>query len=385
LRWAAADGGFGFPFLAINRARNFQEFTAALARYPGPGQNFLYADVDGNIGYQATGRLPVRKTYDGSLPVNGSTGENEWQGYIPFEQLPRVYNPQSGIIVTANQNPFPASYPYRVSGNFASPYRSTQAYDLLAKRSGWRAEDMVRIQKDVYSPLGHFLARQVVRAYDRRGKTNPGLSEAAAILRSWNGQMESGPAPLIATLVFQHLKTAVAERASPGKGLEYDVPLPVGADSIQMAPAAVERLLRERPKTWFSDYDQVLLGAFLGAIEEGRRIQGRDVSKWDWGRYNQLRLSHPLGSRIPYVGKYAAKYFDIGPVAQSGSTTSVKQTTLRLGPSMRMSLDFANLDDSRMNLLAGESGQVLSKHYKDQWEAWYYGRSFPMQFGKVEG
>ncbi len=384
LRWAAADGGFAFPFLDINRARNFQEFTTALGRYPGPGQNFIYADVDGNIGYQATGRLPIRKTYDGTVPVDGSTGEYEWQGYIPFEQLPRVYNPPSGMIVTANQNPFPHSYSYRVSGNFSARYRSAQVYDLLAKRNGWRAEDMVRIQKDVYSAFNHFLARQVVAAYDRRGVANPGVAEAVEILRSWNGQMEGGAAPVITNLVFQHVRKAAAEKASPGKGLEYDFPLPVGVDSVQMAPAAVERLLRERPKTWFADYDQVLLAAFLDAMEEGRRSQGRDVSKWDWGRYNQLLLSHPVGSRIPAVGKFVAKYFDIGPVRQSGSTTSVKQTTHRLGPSMRMALDFADLDRSTLSLLAGESGQVLSKHYKDQWEAWYYGRTFPLQFNKVD-
>ncbi len=384
LRWAAADGGFGFPFLAINRARNFGEFTAALARYPGPGQNFIYADVDGNIGYQATGRLPVRKTYDGTAPVDGSTAKYEWEGYIPFDQLPRVYNPPSGIIVTANQNPFQHDYKYQVSGNFASHYRSKQIYDLLTKRNGWRAEDMIGIQKDVYSAFHHFLARQVVAAYDRRGVANPRLAEAARILRSWNGQMESGAAPVIATLLFQHAKKAAAERASPGKGLEYDVPLPVGADSVQMAPAAVEKLLRERPKDWFADYDQVLLAAFLDAMEEGRRSQGRDVTKWDWGRYNQLRLSHPVGGRIPLIGKFVEEYFDIGPVRQSGSTTTVKQTTHRLGPSMRMALDFADLDNSRMNILTGESGQVLSSHYKDQWEAWYYGRTFPMQFHKID-
>jgi penicillin amidase len=369
LRWAAADGGFTFPLLDLNRARNFQEFTAALARYPGPGQNFVYADVDGNIGYQATGRLPVRKTYDGTTPVDGSTGEFEWQGYVPFEQLPRSYNPPSGIIVTANQNPFPDSYSYRVTGNFASPYRSMQIYNLLVERNGWSAADMVRIQKDVYSAFHHFLARQVVAAYDRRGAANPAVAGAVEILRSWNGQMESGVAPLIATLVYQHVRKAA---------------LPLGTDSIQMAPAAIERLFRERPKTWFADYDQVLLAAFLDAIEEGRRIQGRDVSKWDWGRYNQLLLSHPVGSKIPAAGKFVGKYFDIGPVRQSGSTASVKQTTRRLGPSMRMALDFADLDKSTLNLLAGESGQVLSEHYKDQWEAWYYGRTFPMQFNKVE-
>jgi len=380
LRWAAAEAEFAFPFLDLNRARNFQEFSAALARYTGPGQNFVYADLDGNIGYQATGRLPIRKSFDGSVPVDGSAGEYEWEGFIPFEQLPRSYNPASGLIVTANQDPFPSDYPYRVSGNFAAPYRSAQIDNLLSKRKGWRAEEMAAVQRDVYSGFCELLARQIVAAYDRRGMASPHLAEAVKVLRAWNGQMEGGAAPMIVTLAFEQLRKAVGERASPGKGADYDVPMAVGADSVQMAPLAIERLLRERPKDWFADYDQLLLRVFLDAMEEGRRTQGGNLSKWDYGRYNRLLVEHPVLNRLPLVGKY----FNIGPVEQSGSTTTVKQTTRRMGPSMRMAVDFGDLDRSLLTLPAGESGQPLSGHYTDQSDAWQQGRGFPMQFGKVE-
>ena len=380
LRWVAAETDFAFPMLDLNRARNFQEFTAALARYPGPAQNFVYADVDGNIGYQAAGRLPIRKTFDGSVPVDGSTGEFEWQGFIPFEQLPRAYNPPSGIVVTANQIPFPENYPYRVGGNFSAPFRANQIRQLLSKRQGWRAEQMATVQRDVYSAFSAMLARQIVAAYDRRGVPSPGLADAVKILRNWNGQMDDGPAPLIVTLVYRQLRKAVGDRASPGKGAEYDVPMSAGADSVQLAPAAIEKLLRERPKDWFSDYDQLLLRAFLDAMEEGRGIQGSNASKWDYGTYNQLLIAHPVLSRLPLVGKY----FNIGPVEQAGSTTTVQQTTPRMGPSMRMAVDFADLEKSLLIIPAGESGQILSGHYKDQWEAWSQGRGFPMQFRKVE-
>jgi penicillin amidase len=380
LRWVAAETDFAFPMLDLNRAGNFQEFTAALARYPGPAQNFVYADVDGNIGYQAAGRLPIRKTFDGSVPVDGSTGEYEWQGFIPFEQLPRAYNPPSGIVVTANQNPFPENYPYRVGGNFSAPFRSQQIRQLLSKRKGWRVEQMATVQRDVYSAFSVMLAQQIVAAYDRRGVASPGLADAVKILRNWNGQMDDGPAPLIVTLVYRQLRKAVGDRASPGKGAEYDVPMSAGADSVQLAPVAVEKLLRERPKDWFSDYDQLLLRSFLDAMEEGRGIQGGNASKWDYGSYNQLLIAHPVLSRLPLVGKY----FNIGPVEQTGSTTTVQQTTPRMGPSMRLAVDFADLEKSLLVVPAGESGQVLSGHYKDQWEAWSQGRGFPMQFKKVE-
>jgi penicillin amidase len=209
---------------------------------------------------------------------------------------------------------------------------------------------------------------------------SPHLAEAVKVLRAWNGQMEGGAAPMIVTLAFEQLRKAVGERASPGKGADYDVPMAVGADSVQMAPLAIERLLRERPKDWFADYDQLLLRVFLDAMEEGRRTQGGNLSKWDYGRYNRLLVEHPVLNRLPLVGKY----FNIGPVEQSGSTTTVKQTTRRMGPSMRMAVDFGDLDRSLLTLPAGESGQPLSGHYTDQSDAWQQGRGCPMQFGKVE-
>jgi penicillin amidase len=381
LRWAAQDGAYAFPFLDLNHARNFQEFTAALARYPGPGLNFVYADVDGNIGSQVAGRLPIRKNYDGSLPVDGSTGEYEWDGYIPFDQLPRTYNPSSGMIVSSNQDPFPENYPYQVSGNFASSFRANQIANMLSARKGWRADDMIAVQKDVYSAFCAFLARKVVAAYDRRGVKGPGLSEAVQALRSWNGQMESGPAPVLSMLIYQHVRKALANRASPEHGTAYDPPGRVGADTVQIAPEVVEQLLRKRPKSWFADFDTVLLRAFLDAVEEGRRMHGRNVSKWDWGESNRLLLTSPVVSRLPLIGKY----FNIGPVVQSGSTTSVKQTTRLLGPSMRMTLDFAALGQSYLTLATGESGQALSSHYKDQWEAGYYAQNLPMRYGKING
>src|SRR6202167_3356316 len=179
LRWAAAEPrAFQFPFPQLNRAGNWQEFTAALARFAGPAQNFVYADVDGNIGYHATGLLPIRKNYTGDVPVDGSSGNFEWQGFIPFDELPSFYNPPRGLIVTANQNPFPPDYAYTVNGNFASPYRSNQIRDLLTARNGWRAEDMVAVQKDVYSGFLKYLAGAIVAAYDKSKAQHAALENA---------------------------------------------------------------------------------------------------------------------------------------------------------------------------------------------------------------
>jgi penicillin amidase len=374
LRWAASEAGqFDFPFVELNRARNWAEFRGALSRFPGPAQNFVYADADGNIGYQVAGRLPIRKSFAGDLPVDGSSGTFEWEGWIPFNQLPSVFNPPSGMVVTANQNPFPADYPYRVNGNFATPHRARQIQLLLEKRAGWRPEEMLAIQKDVYSALFHFLGREAVAAYGRRGaKGDATVATAARLLGEWNGQMDQNlAAPMVASLLYDHLRRMIADRASPGKGLAWDF---VGA------PAVVEKLLRERPRDWFPDYDQVLLTALTDAVEEGARIQGRRPDRWRYGKYHEVTITHPVAGRVPWVGKY----FNFGPVEMSGSSLTVKQTTLRLGPSMRMVLDLSDWDRSLQNILTGQSGHVLSKHYGDQWDEYYVGRSLPMQFNRVE-
>ena len=373
LKWTAAEPGlFQFPFLDIDRARNWNDFTAALAHYPGPAQNFVYADVDGNIGYHAAGSLPIRRNYYGDVPVDGSAGDYEWDGFIPFDQLPNSYNPPNGYIVTSNQNPFPAGYPYRVNGKFPPEYRSRQILDLLRASTRLKPEDSLRIQKDVYSGFAHFLAKQLVQAVDRRKATNPAFTEPIAMLRKWDGQMDKDQAaPLIVTLAFQYFRKFVGDSAAPGKGPIYET---------LMSIAVVRNLLESRPPGWFDNWDLTLERALSDGLDECRRMQGDAVSKWRYGAYLQLQINHPVGHNLPLVGKY----FDVGPVPMSGSSTSVKQTSRKMGPSMRMNADLSNWDNSLLNLTLGQSGHILSGHYKDEWDAYYNGKSFPMQFNKVE-
>jgi len=373
LRWTVAEPAMlQFPFLEINRASNWQEFRKALSRYPGPGSNFVYADVDGNIGYQSAGKLPIRRKYRGDVPVDGSSGDFEWDGYIPFDEMPSILNPPGGIIATANQNPFPPNYPYAINGNFAPPYRFRQIRDLLAAKNGWRAGDMLTVQKDLYSGFMDFLAKQVCAAYQKRNSPSPDLDAAVAVLRGWNGQMRKDEAaPLLITLVYQHLRSALAANAAPSATAVYE---------FNMAPVVVQRLFTERPSGWFRDYDETLLRALIDAVEEGTRMQGHDEKKWQYGNWLRIAINNPVVHQVPILGKY----FDIGPVPMSGATTTVKQTTRALAPSMRMTADLGDWDRSSLNIPIGQSGQIFSRHYRDQWDAYYNARSFPMQWKKVD-
>ncbi len=373
LRWVAAEPGiFQFPLLDINRAHNWADFVAGLSRFPGPAQNFTYADVDGNIGYHATGRLPIRTTYDGTVPVDGSSSRFEWQGFIPFDRLPSFYNPASGRIITANQNPFPPDYPYAVNGVFAAQYRSWQIRALLSSHERWKPEEMLAVQKDVYSAFSQFLAREVVAAYDRKRPAGAALAEAVGILRGWNGQMEiKMAAPMLVRLVYERVRDAFAGSASPGKSRLY---------SYQIAPAVIQNLLESGARGWFADKDAMLMTALAGAIEDGANQQGSRIANWNYGAFNAVTIRQPVGDKLPFI----SRFFNIGPVPMSGSPETVKQLRLDAAPSMRFVADLSNWDSSLNNITLGESGNPLSGHYADQWNAYYAGRSFPMQFRHVD-
>jgi penicillin amidase len=372
LRWAASTYvAQDFPFLDLDRAANWEQFNAALRRYEGPGQNFVYADDSGNIGYHAAGRLPMRQGCAGDVPSEGAEGSCEWLGPIPYDELPTVYNPLSGIIVTANQNPFPPDYRYPAGGVYPPPYRALEIRALLEAREKWTAAEMLAVQKDVYSSFHRFLAQQAVSAFDKKHPSAAPLRDAVDSLRSWNGEMEKGTAaPRVAALFANQLQKEIAHSAAPK--LEDD-------DVIAVSLASIERLLRERPIGWFGDYDQFLIDALGRAVEEGVKTQGSNISRWDYGQMSELTIPNPVAGQLPLIGRY----FNIGPVPMSGSSTSIKQTTRRLGPSMRMAIDLGALDQSQANITIGQSGHRLSKHYRDQWDAYYSGRSFPMQYDLV--
>jgi len=148
----------------------------------------------------------------------------------------------------------------------------------------------------------------------------------------------------------------------------------------QIASAVIEKILRADARGWFQDKDGLLMRSLESALEDGRKLQGSDVKRWDYGKYAELTIKHPVGSQLPLVGGY----FNIGPVEMSGSQTTIKQNTAQLGPSMRFIADLGDWDASLNNITIGESGQILSPHYKDQWGAYYGGTSFPMQFTHVE-
>jgi penicillin amidase len=375
LQWIALDSSnLAFSFLALNQAQNWEEFRQALGRFAGPSQNVVYADADGNIGYHVFGRVPVRRNGHGEVPVPGDTNHYDWVDTIPFDELPHAFNPPAGLLATANNRTVPDNYPYYFTDQWMSPARIGRIYQLLEEDRRFEPEDFLRIQGDVVSLPDKALAAHLVVAGATIGPPHPPeRARALAWLAEWDGAMRAElAAPLIATTVRSQLTQALLRPYLGDDWRQY---------SWFNAPVFLENVLAERPARWLPEgvesYDAFLLAALDRALEQLRReTQLPDVSRLRWGEQWRVHFAHPVGDRLPLL----RRWFSVGGVAQSGGPHSVKQTHRRAGVSQRFVVNFADLDQTLMNITLGESGHVASPHYRDQFEAWLEIRSFPAPF-----
>ncbi len=216
LRWTAYDG-ISFPLFDVDRARNWAEFTAAFSRFSAPGQNVVYADIDGHIGYHATGRIPIRAAGDGTVPVPGYDGAHDWTGYIPFSKLPAVFDPPGGIIATANSRVTPDDYPYLITKDWISPYRTERIYRVLGSKPKLGADDMLALQMDVYSSVDKFFADRFVYAVDHAAKPGARARQAADLLRTWDGQVTAASAAAAVEAAVRRRLLAHAARIEAGR------------------------------------------------------------------------------------------------------------------------------------------------------------------------
>ncbi|PYY14896.1 MAG: penicillin acylase family protein, partial [Acidobacteria bacterium] len=191
LEWTLYDSEtLGIPFGEINSARNWSEFRSAFSKFGGPSQNVVYADVDGHIGYQATGKIPVRTSGDGMLPKSGADAAHDWTGYVPFDQLPNVYDPPSGLLATANGRITPDGYARVLANVWWAPYRTSRIFHLLEQGEKFKPADMLAIQTDITSELERFFADRFVYAIDHSKNASQRVRQAAEIMRGWDGRME---------------------------------------------------------------------------------------------------------------------------------------------------------------------------------------------------
>jgi penicillin amidase len=381
LRWTLYDG-LHIPFFDVNSAQNWQDFRHAFSQLDAPGQNVVYADVDGNIGYQATGKVPIRAAGDGSLPVSGADNAHEWTSYISFEKLPSIYNPPSGIIGTANGRITPENYPNSISMEWECPWRTERIYHVLESGRQLSAADMLALQTDIHSEAELFAAERFVYAVDHAAKPSARAKQAADLMRSWDGRMQaSSPAPTIAQNSILELRRLLLEpklgNAPPGTAKADEV-LSWKTYSWEMRSVWMENILLHRPKRWlpekYPNYDELLTAAVDAAVSGPDAP--KDLATWRWGVFNAVDIEHPVLGKIPIIRHWSSP----GVREQSGSGYTVKAVTPRHGPSERFTANLADLDESTLNTVTGQGGNFLSPYYMDQWKAWYEGTTFALPF-----
>lgn len=381
LRWTLYDG-LHIPFFDVNSAQNWQDFRHAFSQLDAPGQNVVYADVDGNIGYQATGKVPIRAAGDGSLPVSGADNAHEWTSYISFEKLPSIYNPPSGIIGTANGRITPENYPNSISMEWECPWRTERIYHVLESGRQLSAADMLALQTDIHSEAELFAAERFVYAVDHAAKPSARAKQAADLMRSWDGRMQaSSPAPTIAQNSILELRRLLLEpklgNAPPGAAKADEV-LSWKTYSWEMRSVWMENILLHRPKRWlpekYPNYDELLTAAVDAAVSGPDAP--KDLATWRWGVFNAVDIEHPVLGKIPIIRHWSSP----GVREQSGSGYTVKAVTPRHGPSERFTANLADLDESTLNTVTGQGGNFLSPYYMDQWKAWYEGTTFALPF-----
>lgn len=363
LRWTALDDDIIDldTFLALNRARNWDDFATALSGYGGPPQNFTYADTAGHIGYYAAGRIPVRKSGDGSVPYDGTTDEGEWIGSVPFAEMPHALDPPSGVIVSANQRIVDHAYPHHLTHNWRVPYRARRIHERLQAESQFDVEGFCSIQADTYSYPDAIFAAEIVKLGQQLLKASPEWSEVVDQLSGWNGYADAESTVL--PLVFAMRKAFRNQILTAALGSER-----AHLYEWRNEGTFVDRMITQRPKSWlpaeFGDYESLLLACYREAVNKLAEKLGPNRDQWTWGRLAEVRFPHPLES----VGAVAAK-FATGTFPQN---TGGSMPTVNAGSrvSIRFIVDLSDWDTTRLCLPLGESGVHSSPHREDQSDEW---------------
>jgi penicillin amidase len=391
-RWTALDreDTTVTSFLRLNEAHNWTEFTAALRDFVSPSQNFVYADVDGHIGYYAPGRIPVRASGDGSAPADGWSGAGEWTGWIPFDELPHLYDPPSHVIVTANHRPEPPGYAHHLGLEWPEPYRAQRIIDLLsAAESSHRLtpDDFARIQADTLS-LHAKAVLPLLLAHAQ--PATPTDREAVARLRRWDFEARGDSvAEAIFAAWFQHLAPALVED-DLGTLLADRY-----KDRYSYVTRFVSRTLTASDAVWCDDTrtpeketcDATVTLALREGVADLERRLGSDMSRWRWDVVHRAVFPHqgldavaalrPLLSRsVPNGGDWST--VNVGPVA---TDRPYEQHNV---PGYREIIDLSPANDSRFLDAVGESGHFLSPHYDDFQRDWHDVKHKKMRMSRAD-
>jgi penicillin amidase len=378
LKWAGSEpGGAAYlGSLALDRAQKGPEFVEALRRWKVPSENMVYADVDGNIGWVAAALTPVRKDWDGLLPVPGAQGAYEWQGLLRLEELPQLHNPTNHYVATANHNILPVGYEPQIAYDWAPSYRFARIKQRLEAKKRFTLEEFQSIQHDNTTLPGLALAR-LVKSVDMQ---DSGLQPYVELLAGWDGVLSvESRAGALYGVWLQELLDGFYRPHVPARLLDSTA----SRSGVPVMLAALDK-----PDTmWFGDKpkagrDRLLRGTFRGAVAKVKALLPGDDKDWSWGRLHTTTFRHPLAG----LGPAYAQAFNLGPVPRGGdahtpnAATHTRKFEHTSGATYRHVFDLADWDRGLATSAPGQSGQPGSPHYGDLLPLWQKGEYFPLAY-----
>lgn len=380
MRWTGFDVSDEFrAFYLMNKAINAEEFESGVRHLAVPGQNVVYADTAGNIAQWIAARIPIRKKYNAMVPLPGWSGEAEWKGYIPFNQLPHKWNPPEGFIASANDPFVGKNFPYYVSELWEPSSRIMRIRELLSSNELVDIDDMRRFQLDILSPHGKEFSGYILQAFAADSSWEPMVSTALEYLMNWDFRFNrDNVAPTLVSVAFLKFLHNVFEDEMGDTLFRYFV-------TFTAVPyRVVEQLLASDNPAWFDDVttpevetkDEILRKSLYDAIRELRSTLGADTRLWRWGSIHTVTFAHPFGMQSPLD-----RVFNIGPFPLSGSGSTIHKAEFRftdpyhvvVGASMRHVISLGDPSSFLSVITSGSSGQVLHDHYDDQTVLWLNG------------
>ncbi len=381
MRWTALE--FNDEFKAItklNLAENWDEFQSGLEMFNVPGQNFVYADIEGNIGYTAGVKLPIRKNNSPSFIFDGTTSESDWTGFVPFRENPKLFNPSQDYIASANNKTI-QNYPYHISNIWEPKSRIIRITELLESKEIHSVEDFKEYQMDLYSHFAKDLTPYILSAFSNIELNSENLSNSLKLFRSWDFNMTAeSQVPTIYALFFQNLiRNIFQDEMGENLFKEY---LFVANIPYRVVP----KLLLENQSMWFDDIstpeietrDEIIRKSLIEAIDHLEVKLGPNIESWQWGDIHKVKFKHYFHG----TSKILDMLLDVGPFEIGGDGTTIFNTEYsfsspfetKLGPSMRFIYDFAKPDIFEFVLPTGQSGHFYSDHYDDMTDLWLDGK-----------
>lgn len=354
----------------LNRAGDWQDFVAALATFNALQQFVMYADVDGNIGFYAPGRVPIRRAADGFLPADGSTDAGDWTGVIPYDALPHALNPESGHLANANNRPVGRDYPYYLARFWEDPYRARRIEQRLSATSPHTLDESASMQGDTLSLMAQEILPALLARIDPKDNTLGAVRERLA---HWNGVMaEDRPEPLIFAAWIRSLNRRLLGDALSGDLATYGI---MDGESLKIAIGPASPWCGNAAGR-VSCADQVKVSLNEAVADLTSRF-GRDMESWRWGTAHAVKFRHRIFEHIPLLNRL----FGI-ELPLAGDTYTLLRSAPMLAAetdpyravhiaSLRAIYDLADLDRSRFILPTGQSGHPFSPHYRDMAPLWH--------------